>query len=295
MVKEKAMIGGQAVMNGVMMRSPNYYSVAVRSDKGKIIVKREKIKGSKNKFLKLPFVRGIKALIDNLVIGTRALIYSADAGFDKKEEKISTKEIVITLLLSAVLAVGIFVLLPLFLARVFTGLLHYQSGLLFNIIDGVLRIIIFIIYIYLISLMKDVKILFQYHGAEHKSVNCYEHGKKLEIKNIMKYSTEHKRCGTSFLIIVLIISIFVFSVITSDNFLIKLASRIVLIPVIAGVSYEILKLSAKYEHNLFFRILSAPGLWVQKVTTGEPDKKQIEVALAALKDVMKAEKIKEQV
>jgi uncharacterized protein YqhQ len=216
-----------------------------------------------------------------LNIGLEALTWSADQQADKKE-KISKTEITITLTLSFLFAILIFVIAPFYLTKV----IYNQNNILFNLIDGLIRIIIFIGYILLISLMKDIKRVFQYHGAEHKVVNCYEAKKELTLKNVKKFSTLHSRCGTSFLIIVLIISILIFSLITSNLWYYKIGLRILLIPVIIGVSYEILKLADRFKDNIILNILNKPGLWIQKITTKEPDDKQIEVAIYSLKKVI---------
>lgn len=274
-------IGGQAVIEGVLMRSKNKTAIAVRKSNGKIKIKKEKIKSVSDKypFLKWPFFRGILNLIEMLVIGIKALTWSADEQVEpEKGEKISSWELFLTFFIATVVTVLLFILLPLYLSK----LLIKSSGLLFNLVDGIFRIIIFILYIYLISRMKDIQRVFQYHGAEHKAVHCYEEKKKLNVKNCKKYSTAHLRCGTSFLIIVLIISILVFSLITNKTFLIKFLSRIFLIPVIIGISYEILKILDKYQKNFLIKLIATPGLWVQSLTTKEPDDRQIEVAIKAL-------------
>ncbi len=271
-------IGGQAVIEGVMMRSESKYAVCARVRK-KIKTKKGGIKKRK-KIFKSPFLRGVFMLIDMLVLGIKTLMWSADQQLDK-HEKIKKSEIVFTLLISFGFAVLFFIIIPFFLA----GLITKARGILFNLIDGVIRIGVFIAYILVISLMKDIRTIFQYHGAEHKAVNCYESGKELNIKNAKKFTTLNPRCGTSFIFIVLIISILVFSLIVSDSWIIRLGARILLIPVIAAVSYEFLKLGAKFQNKLFFRILNAPGLLLQKMTTKEPSNKQIEVAIKALKAV----------
>jgi uncharacterized protein YqhQ len=272
-------IGGQAVIEGVLMRCGNKVNISVRK-KNKIVSK-IKILKNKNRFLKLFFIRGITNLFEMLNIGLEALTWSADQQADKKE-KISKTEITITLTLSFLFAILIFVIAPFYLTKV----IYNQNNILFNLIDGLIRIIIFIGYILLISLMKDIKRVFQYHGAEHKVVNCYEAKKELTLKNVKKFSTLHSRCGTSFLIIVLIISILIFSLITSNLWYYKIGLRILLIPVIIGVSYEILKLADRFKDNIILNILNKPGLWIQKITTKEPDDKQIEVAIYSLKKVI---------
>lgn len=289
MSEEKLAIGGQAVIEGVMIRSPNYYSIAVRKPDDKISVKSEKIDTffSRHKIFKKIFIRGIAQLIEMLIIGVKTLTYSAnESAGEKDDEKLSFWEILFTLGFAFGFAIILFVLLPLFFSRLLTS----SNGFLFNLIDGVLRIAVFFVYLLIISQLKDVKRIFEYHGAEHKSVHCYEKGLPLTVKNVKKYSTLHARCGTSFIMIVLVISILVFSLVTTSNFLLKFLSRIILIPIIAGISYEFLKLFARYENKPLVKILLYPGMFLQKLTTKEPDEKQIEVAIASVKAVLKLEK-----
>ena len=276
-------VGGQAVIEGVMMRNKNSVAVAtIKNNK----IKTKKIEfnsaAKKHKWLKWPFFRGVAGLIEMLVLGIKALVYSANEVEDEPEEKLSSKEIFFTMLLAILFTIGIFIVLPYFL----TGFISKDKGVLFNIIDGILRIAIFLIYIIAISYMKDIKRVFQYHGAEHKAVNCYEHKKKLTVENCSKFTTVHRRCGTTFLIIVMAVSILVFSMIVSDKWYLRLGLRIILIPVITGISYEILKLAAKYKKSVTLNLLTYPGLMLQKLTTREPTKKQIEVAIKALKAVL---------
>jgi uncharacterized protein YqhQ len=272
-------VGGLAVIEGVMMRCENKINTSVR--KNNKIISKKKILKKKNKFLKLFFIRGVVNMYEMLKIGMETLTWSADQQAEKNE-KISKTEIIFSLLLSVLFAVLIFIVAPFYL----TKLISQSQGMLFNIIDGVIRVIIFIIYILAISLMKDIKRVFQYHGAEHKTVHCYESGKKLTYENVKKFPTLHSRCGSSFLIIVLVISILVFSFIISPKWYYKLGFRILLIPVIIGISYEVLRLADKFKDNFFFNLLNKPGLWIQKITTKEPDKKQIEVAIYSLKKVI---------
>lgn len=278
----KRAIGGQAVIEGVMMRSDNAYSIAVRRKDKKIHLKKENNVpiNKRNKFLNIPFLRGTPVLFETLILGMKALSYSANIAVGDEGEEISKWEITITILLALVLGIGLFVALPLFLTK-----LLIQEGIIFNLIDGVLRLSIFVIYISAISLMKDIRILYQYHGAEHMAVNCYDANKKLTVENVKKYSTAHARCGTLFILIVLIISIVIFSLIATPNIWIKLAGRIILIPIIAGIAYELLKLGDKFHHNKIVRLFTLPGMLIQKLTTRQPDDKQIEVAIKALNAV----------
>jgi len=278
-------IGGQAVIEGVMMKSDKKYSVATRGKDDKIKIKTEKFRSitEKSKLLKLPFIRGIFILIETLILGLKTLSYSANVVAKEEGEEISKLSLILTMFFAIIIGIALFVALPLFLAKIVSR----AEGVVFNIIDGIFRLLIFLIYIGGISLLKDVKRVFQYHGAEHKAVNCYDAKRKLTVQNIKKFSTLHPRCGTAFLIIVLILSIFIFSLIISPNIWVKFISRIILIPVIAGISYELLKLSDKYRKSRFVWLLSLPGLAVQKITTREPDEKQIEVAIEAMKGLFK--------
>lgn len=299
---KKINVGGQAVIEGVMIRGLNNYVVAVRKNK-KIIAKNGKIPKKKYNFLKWPFIRGSVNLFEMLIIGIKSIMWSAEQAAPE-EEKIGKKEIMLTLIFSIGLAILFFVALPYFLTNLF-GLAEEEKPIIFNIVDGAIRILIFLIYIMGISFLKEVKILFQYHGAEHKAIHCYERNKKLTITNIKKFTTLHPRCGTSFLLIVFIVSIFVFSILPSiiinyypdflvfNNWLRKgvlFPVRILLIPIIAGISYEILKISDKYQKSILFKSISMPGLLLQKITTKEPSNKQIEVAIYSLKELLESEK-----
>jgi uncharacterized protein YqhQ len=280
-MQHKTTIGGQAVIEGVLMKNDNKIAIAVRRPDGKISLKKEKIKpwSKRVKFLGWPFFRGVVNLIEMLVIGIKALNYSANEA-SGEDVKISKWEFALTTIFAVIVAVGLFILLPLYLTKI-----TQTKGILFNLIDGVIRVALFVLYILLISLMKDVRRIFEYHGAEHKTVNCHEDGKKTTLENVKKYSTVHRRCGTTFLLIVLIVSILVFSLIVTDSFLVKFVSRILLFPVIAGISYELLNLGARFPNNFLLNVLVWPGLLLQKMTTREPDKKQLEVAIKAFEAV----------
>ena len=272
-------VGGQAVIEGVMMRNKEKYAIAVRLKNGKIKIKQEK-NTAYPKIFQIFFIRGIVGLFFTLYDGLRALTWSSNQQLEK-EEKLTKKEIIGTVFLSFFFALLIFVAVPFFGARFI-----HSEGLWFNVLDGVFRIALFIGYLLAISSMKDVKILFQYHGAEHKSIACYEAKKELTVKNVKKYSRFHPRCGTSFIFIVLLLSILLFTFVQGEWYF-KLAGRILLLPVIAGISYELVKLSGKYCHNPLVRIIVAPGLWLQRITTKEPTNKQIEVGIKSLKAVLK--------
>lgn len=271
-------IGGQAVIEGVMMRNKEKLAIAVRLPNGKIKVKKEK-SSQLPKFFDFFFVRGIVGLVYTLKDGIKALTWSSEQQLGEGE-KLTKTQMFFTIALALLMGIFLFVLIPFFSARWLIA-----EGFWFNFLDGVLRAVIFLGYLLIISSFKDVKRLFQYHGAEHKAIACHEAGKELKVENVKDYSRFHPRCGTSFLFLVILISIVVFSFLTG-GLLVKLLGRIVLIPVIAGVSYELLKLSGKYSRNVLVGIIIAPGLWLQKITTKEPSIKQMEVGIAALKAVL---------
>ena len=294
-------IGGQAVMEGIMMRNGSEYSVAVRKENGEIEVKKETYKGvgSKCKLFRLPFIRGIFSFVDSLVLGMKSLNYSASFFMEdgEKEEEPGRFEkwlqkkfgdkaekviMYLTMVISIILAMGIFMVFPTWVSTLMKPLLG--NGIWMALFEGVLRIAIFIAYVGLISLMPDIKRTYMYHGAEHKCINCVEHGLPLTVENVMKSSKEHKRCGTSFLLIVMVISILFFLVIRPETLWLRLVSRILLIPVIAGVSFEFLRLAGNSD-NPVVNLLSKPGLMLQGLTTKEPDEKMAEVAICAVEAV----------
>lgn len=294
-------IGGQAVMEGIMMRNGSEYSVAVRKENGEIEVKKETYKGvgSKCKLFRLPFIRGIFSFVDSLVLGMKSLNYSASLFMEDGEEeeepgrfekwlqkkfgdKAEKVIMDLTMVISIILAMGIFMVFPTWVSTLMKPLLG--NGIWMALFEGVLRIAIFIAYVGLISLMPDIKRTYMYHGAEHKCINCIEHGLPLTVENVMKSSKEHKRCGTSFLLIVMVISILFFLVIRPETLWLRLISRILLIPVIAGVSFEFLRLAGNSD-NPVVNLLSKPGLMLQGLTTKEPDEKMAEVAICAVEAV----------
>jgi uncharacterized protein YqhQ len=295
---EKPLIGGQAVLEGVMLRSPDYYVTCVRNEKGKIISQTEKI-APKPGWMKLPFIRGVTNLIEMLFIGIKTLTWSANQISDE-DEKLSNTQLILTLAAAIGFAIFLFVALP-YILSLLTSVKEESSPFLFNVIDGVIKIIIFLLYLYLISFMKDIRRVFEYHGAEHKVVYCYEADKEITLKNVKKFSTKHPRCGTSFLFIVLLIGIFVFAIIPPlvlsilpsfayFPFLIRkiilFILRIAFIPLIASISYELLKLTSKHSKNPLVKLISLPGLLLQHITTKEPDDKQIEVAIKSMQLVL---------
>ena len=283
-------IGGQAVIEGIMMRNQDRYSIGVRKPDKSIEVKVEDYKSfiPCKTLTKIPFVRGVFNFIDSMVIGMKTLTYSAsfyedeeDAG-KPKDEKSEALMMGGTVALSIVLALGIFILLPYFAASLFRRLT--DSALVISVLEGVLRLVIFLGYIALISRMEDIQRVFQYHGAEHKCINCIEHGMELNVENVQKSSRLHRRCGTSFLLIVMVVSIIFFLFIRVNSPLLRVVVRILLVPVIAGVSYEFIRLAGKSENPVVLT-LSKPGLWLQKLTTREPEDDMVEVAIAAVEAV----------
>lgn len=290
-------IGGQAVLEGIMMKNGEKYAVAVRKPDGDISVELENFQGvlHGNKLKEIPFVRGIFQFADSMILGTRALNDSAafyeeeeeESKFDKavnqvtggRAEKVMT---VLVTLISIVLAVGIFVVLPYVISSFFEGYIRNRSVL--TILEGILRIAIFIVYVVAIGRMQDIRRLYQYHGAEHKCINCIEKGRPLTVHNVMRSSRLHKRCGTSFIFFVLLVSIVLFFFIRVDNVLQKVLLRLALMPVVAGISYEIIRLAGRSD-NVLVKVLSAPGMLIQKLTTKEPDESMVEVAIASVEAV----------
>ncbi|NOZ68052.1 MAG: DUF1385 domain-containing protein [Deferribacteres bacterium] len=280
-------IGGQAVIEGVMMRSGNVYTVAVRNPEKEIVLRKENIRELPRP-LKWPLARGVVALVQALSIGIKALLYSAEAS-GQEEEKPSSFSLFMTVALAFVIGIGMFLLFPLYGTRLLGELFQSinESSLVFNLVDGVIRVMVFLAYIMLIRISRDIRRVFEYHGAEHKAVHAFEAGVELTPENADRYSTLHPRCGTSFLLIVMMMSILIFSLIPNDWPLAeKFLSRVVLIPLIAGLSYEFIKFSSRRMNNRFIRMAAMPGLWLQKLTTGAPSLDQIEVAVRALKEVL---------
>lgn len=285
-------IGGQAVIEGVMMRGARSLVVAVRKPNQEIVVLRQELIPLKERFspFKLPILRGLATLAESLILGIKALTYSANVAVEEEGKENSSKGIgnftmAMTFLFSIVLGIGLFVILPERLANIIS-----DKGYLFNIVDGIIRLLVFFLYVVLISRSKQITRVFQYHGAEHKSIHAYEAGEELTEENAVKYSPLHPRCGTAFLLTVMVISIIVFSLFGKpDSVLVRIGSRLVLIPLIAGVSYEIIKFTAKRRDNILTKIIIAPGLWLQRLTTKEPTIDQIQVAIRSLKEVLEME------
>ncbi|MFH1439187.1 MAG: DUF1385 domain-containing protein [Candidatus Woesearchaeota archaeon] len=306
----KLNIGGQAVIDGVMMKSLNYVSVAVRKADKTIIVKELPYTSisKRYKFLGWPFFRGVVMLFEMLVLGIKALTFSANESLDEEEtkekEELSDLSIALTIFFSLLFGVVLFVIVP-YALTVLIGIHEEKTSILFNLIDGVIKLTIFVLYVVLIGMLKDIQRVFQYHGAEHKAVNCYESGKKLNVKNCQGFSTLNPRCGTSFLLFVIFLGIIVFSfvpiIITAIwpgvmdigviwRKLIFLAARLLFLLPLAAISYEFLKITAKKCNNFIIKILMQPGLYVQKLTTKEPTDDMVEIAIKAIEDVLRKEK-----
>ena len=298
MYMKSSNIGGQAVMEGVMMKNGSRYAVAVRKEDGEIVVKTDSHEGfiKNKKILSLPIIRGVFNFVDSLVLGMKTLTYSAGFFMEEAEEENPKRRAVskeeqekrdslimgVTVVLSILLAVGLFMVLPYFVSNLFRR--FTDSQMLLGLFEGAVRLCLFIGYILLISRMKDIQRVFQYHGAEHKCINCIEHGLDLNVENVMESSKQHKRCGTSFLLFVVLVSVIVFFFIRVDNMALKLALRLLLVPVIAGISYELIRIAGRCD-NLLVRILSAPGMWMQRLTTKEPDEEMVKVAIASVEAV----------
>lgn len=288
-------IGGQAVLEGVMMKNGDQYAVAVRKPDGEIALQKEVYDGivKWKKLTKIPFVRGIFSFVDSLVLGMKTLSYSASFFEEEEEEELTEKEAAkkekrenlimgITMACSVVIAVAIFMVLPYLLSNLLKPFVPGRFAR--TVIEGIVRIVLFISYILLISKMKDIQRVFMYHGAEHKCINCIEHGMDLTVENVRKSSKQHKRCGTSFLFFVLFVSIIVCFFITTESPVLRVLLRIALLPVIAGISYEIIRLAGNTEHPVV-ELLSKPGLALQNLTTKEPDDDMIEVAICSVEAV----------
>jgi uncharacterized protein YqhQ len=289
MAAKRAQIGGQAVIEGVMMRGVDWWSLAVRRPDETIGVHHYPLVSLMKRYpvLKLPVLRGMIALFESLVIGIRALMQSANESLGEEEEELSKKEIGVTLTIAFAFAIGLFFIAPLFL----TGLLDHWlgEGFLFWMVEGFVRVGIFLLYLVIVTQIKDLRRVFEYHGAEHMTIHALEHGEELTVANVEKYKTLHLRCGTSFLLVVLVVSIFVFAAVGRPAWYWLVLSRIVLVPLIAGISYEIIRFAGRHEDSRFVRVIMAPGLGLQWLTTKPPDSAQVEVAIAALEQIIELE------
>jgi uncharacterized protein YqhQ len=280
--------GGQAVVEGVMMRGADHWAVAVRKPSGDIHVESHDIDSvaKRHPFFAKPFLRGIIVLGQSLAIGTRALLIATNQSMDD-DEQLTSRQVGLALALAMIFFVAIFVLGP-------TVLFHWiqdevGGGILTNVLEGLFRVALFVAYLWLIGKTKDIHRVFEYHGAEHKTIAAFEHGDPLDPEHVDQYSTVHVRCGTNFLIIVMVITIFVFTLFGTPGFWWRIGSRLIAIPLIAGVAYEALRLGARYQSSLVMRGLMAPGLWLQKITTQKPDRGQIQVAIASFDEVLRRE------
>lgn len=289
-------IGGQAVIEGLMMKNKEHYSIAVRKPDGEIEIMTGVYQtiSPLRKLTEIPFIRGVFNFVDSMVLGTKALNFSSEYYLEEEEprkpgflgrifgDKLDKVVTGLTVVFSIIMALAIFIVLPYFLSAYFER--YIMSKSLLALVEGIVRILIFVIYILLISIMKDIRRVYMYHGAEHKCINCIEKGYDLNVKNVKKCSTKHKRCGTSFLLFVMVVSIIFFIFIRIENPVWRVAVRLLLIPAIAGVSYELIRLAGRSD-NILVRIISAPGMWLQKLTTKEPEDDMIEVAIKAVEAV----------
>ncbi len=285
------MVGGQAVIEGVMMRGPGLVATAVRDPSGKILVKTKPVEsiGDTYPILKKPLLRGVVSLGESLVLGIRSLSYSAQMA-GEEDEQLSDKELAGTIVFALCMAVVLFVAIPTGAAKIFHTIT--EDPVFLNLMEGALRLGIFLAYIWGISRMKDIKRVFQYHGAEHKTIHAYEAGLPLTVENVQQFSTLHPRCGTAFLLIVMLVSIVVFAFLGWPDLWLRIASRVVLLPVVAGISYEIIRFSGRSKNPLVHMAI-LPGLWLQKITTNQPEDEMVEVAIESLKAVLPAEEIRE--
>ena len=279
----KKFVGGQAVIEGVMMRGPGYTATAVREPSGSIVVQKEATTSIQDRYpiLKKPFLRGCVALYESLVIGMKALSFSAKAAGDEEEE-MSNSEIVITMIFSTLFAIALFVALPTFVVKFIPGI--QDNHFILNLVEGAIRLALFLLYIWGIGLTTDIQRVFQYHGAEHKTIHAYENNLPLTVENVRIQSRLHPRCGTNFLLIVMVVSIFVFAFLGWPNLLERIVSRVLLMPVVAGIAYEFIRFAGRSESS-FVKSLVKPGLALQYMTTREPEADQIEVAIRALEEV----------
>ncbi len=295
-MEENVLVGGQAVIEGVMMRTPNAFAVAVRKPSGEMAILKEKLDLSAWKpWLRWPVLRGFLVLVHAMILGVRALNFSASVALDQPEQPKEGWKHRVAVMLSFVVAlafgIGLFLFLPLYLTRLAARLVPLLSNwILFNVVDGLIRVLFFLGYLGFIARMKDIHRVFQYHGAEHKVVHNWEAGTELSVDNAQRFSRLHPRCGTSFLMFVMLVSIFVFTVFKSKAFVLLFLSRIILMPLISGISYELIRLSAKNVSNPFVRPFVKPGLWLQLITTQEPSDDQLQVAIYSLQQALGIEK-----
>jgi uncharacterized protein YqhQ len=288
-IKIKPMVGGQAVIEGVMIRSPEKISVAVRQKNGKILLKDENFLSitQKNRFFSLPFIRGGVILFESIYLGLKNLSWSSKVALiDEQNEKHSNKIEKISNLMTfftVFIGIGLGIILFFYIPLIITDLTGLKSGFYYNVVDSFIRIVIFLSYILLISKWKEIQRIFQYHGAEHKSIFAYENGYKLTIENAQKFGTQHPRCGTSFIAMVILVSFFIFLLLGTPETISDKITRFLFIPIIGGLSYELIKITDKHKYKRLIKFTIIPGLWLQKITTKEPDEKQLKVGLIALR------------
>ena len=297
---KKQSVGGQAIIEGIMMQSSNYRAIAVRKNNGEIELKKEKIKSwvKDKKIDKIPFLRGSFILIETMIQGMKSLNYSSEFFLEEDEDdedmidrlmkkifkdRANDAIMLVSFILAMFLSIGLFILIPTTLCGLFSSVI--KNNIVLNLIEGLIRITILILYMLLISMNQDIKRTFMYHGAEHKTIYCYENDLELTVENVRQFTTLHPRCGTNFLFIVMATSIILFSFFGWPNILLRVAMRILCIPIVAGISYEIIKFLGKYD-NILSKIVAYPGMLLQRITTKEPDDAQIEVAIKALKAVI---------
>lgn len=293
-MKENLQYGGQAVIEGVMMRSPRYFAVACRHPNGEIVLKLEDLANSwlsRLKWLNRPFLRGTLALLDAMALGIRALRFSADVQLEEQTQTVQQKRINdlavgSTMIVGLLVGLGLFVALP----TALTQMLPWKHPVLLNMLDGIIRIALFIGYVLAVGSLKEIRRVFQYHGAEHKAINTFEAGLPLTMENAKAQSRIHPRCGTSFVMVVLILAIFVFSLTGRPPIWVRIPLHIALLPLVAGIAYEAIKFAGRFKDSRWTRWLLAPGLWSQRITTREPEEAQIEVALRALQAVVEQER-----
>jgi len=289
---KKFSYGGQAVIEGVMIRGRKSLVTAIRRPGGDIVTEvRQLPKITTGRLRRIPLIRGMVVLIEAMVLGIQSLMFSANVAIEQEKEEIPTRALWIMVGAGAILMVALFIVAPLFLTNLLKPSL--PNSLAFNAVEGAIRLVIFLGYLKLISLMPDIKRVFTYHGAEHKTVNAQEAGVPMEVSAIRSYSTAHVRCGTSFLFLVLIIAIIVFAFVGRQDLWLMVVSRVALIPVIMGLGYEVIYFGARHAKNRLMKIILAPGLFLQALTTGEPDDKQLEVAIAAMNKAIEIDEAEE--
>jgi uncharacterized protein YqhQ len=291
--KKKFNYGGQAVIEGVMIRGRSSVVTAIRRPNGEIAVNTKPVPSvTKSKVRRIPFIRGVVVLFEAMILGINSLMYSANVSLEEEQEELSKKALAGMIISGAALVVVLFFLAPLFLTKLVNSFLP-DNSITFMLVEGLIRMAIFIGYLKVVGLMPDIKRVFTYHGAEHKTVNAYEAGVPMEPASIQQYSRAHVRCGTSFLFFVLLVAIIVFTLVGRQVLWLMVIYRIILIPVIMGIGYEIIYFGARHTNNWFMKLVLAPGLWMQSLTTGEPDDKQIEVAIAAMNKAVEMDRVEE--